>query len=361
MEVHKSNRIFYYDMIRAFAIFCIVSCHVFAIYVTDVDIFGTKFWYCALFLNSLRDIGIALFVALSGCLLINKKENLTSFVKKRINRVIIPYLFWAVIFILVSFLLKHYGFVPLFKFNKINTLIFGVFSIDPIKGAVIFWFVPMILTVYIVIFLINKLNEYYKHTFKIALLVSILVIILSNFNLISLSKPHIYILYSVFAVIGYYLSNIDFSNNNKISSKHLYVIFLFIFVISYILQFSVNASTSLNLNQFFAVSQFSWINLISTISFFLFLRYLSESYDINNYNTNISKIIFSISVCSYGIYLSHIVIMHIILNFILCHVKNYLPISIFSSLTLALTFLCSWILILILSKIPYIKKISGVG
>ena len=179
MGVNKNNRIFYYDVIRAFAIFCIVSCHVFAQYVTNIDIFGTKFWYYALFLNSLRDIGIPLFIVLSGCLLINKKENLTSFVKKRINRVIIPYLFWAVIFILCSVLLKQYGFVPLFKFKYINTLIFGVFSIDPIKIAVIFWFVPMILIVYMVIFLINKLNEYYKHTFKIALLVSILVIILS--------------------------------------------------------------------------------------------------------------------------------------------------------------------------------------
>lgn len=358
MAIDKSNRIFYYDIVRAFAIFCIISCHVFAAYVVKIEIFGTRFWYYSLFLNSLRDIGVPFFVMLSGILLINKKETFITFAKKRISRVVFPYLFWGFIFILCALLFKNYG-CDLFYFSNINELIFNVFSINPIGNAVFLWFVPMIIIVYLIIFLINKINVYFPITLKISLILSILVIILLNFNLISFSHPYDYIFYSVFAIIGYFLVNIDFSKN-VINSKYLGIIFAIIFLISYILEVSINASMSLSLNQFNSISQFSWINLISIISLFLCIRYISEAYKINNYDANrFSKIIFSISICSYGIYLSHIIVKHILLNFILCNIKNYVSVSIYSTFTLIFTFLCSWILILILNKIPYLRNISG--
>ena len=38
----NSNRIIYYDFIRAFAIFGVLACHCFAALVINVDIFNTK-------------------------------------------------------------------------------------------------------------------------------------------------------------------------------------------------------------------------------------------------------------------------------------------------------------------------------
>lgn len=354
MEIPK-NRIFYLDILRAFAIFFVLSCHCFDTYVVNIDIFGTAFWYYSLFLNSLRDLGVPLFVLLSGSLLLNKKENLITFVKKRVSRVIIPCLFWVFLFILCSLIFEHYGF-NLYPFTDLNNLIYGVFHLK--NTASYFWFVPMIFSVYVVIFLINKLNEYYLHTLKISLTLSILLIVLYNFNIIQFAKPYYkYIFYSVFAIIGYYLANFDFKN--KFTSKSLYIIFATIFIVSYLIEVYINASMSLSLNQFNCVSQFSFINLVSLISIFLFIRYLSEEYEFNGNKNHISKIIFSISVCSYGIYLSHIIVKCFLINVILIHIKNYIPISVYSTIILLTTLICSWILILILNKIPYIKKISG--
>ena len=215
----------------------------------------------------------------------------------------------------------------------------------------------MIFSVYVVIFLINKFTEYYKHTLKLSLIVSILLIILYNSNIIEFAKPYYkYIFYSVFAIIGYYLANFDFKN--KINIAHLDIIFATTFIISYIVQVSLNASLSLSLNSFNCVSQFSYINLISLISLFLFIRYFSEKHELNNIE-NFSKIIFSLSICSYGIYLSHIIVKCFLKNVILINIENFISIPIYSTLLLLSTLICSWILILILNKIPYIKKISG--
>lgn len=354
MEVPE-NRIFYLDILRAFAIFFVLSCHCFDTYVVNIKIFGTTFWYYSLFLNSLRDLGVPLFVLLSGCLLLNKKENLIIFVKKRAIRVLIPCLFWVFIFILCSLTFQHYGF-SLYPFTNLSNLIYGVFHLK--NTASYFWFVPMIFSVYVVIFFINKINEYNSHTLKISLALSILFLILYNFNLIQFAKPYYkYIFYSVFAVIGYYLANFDFKS--RLNSKNLHIIFAAIFIVSYLAEVYINTSQSLSFNQFNCISQFSFINLISLISFFLFIRYLSEEYKFNGNENNIAKIIFSISTCSYGIYLSHIIVKCFLINVFLTHIQNYIPLSGYSTLILLTTLIGSWMLILILNKIPYIKKISG--
>ena len=349
----ESNRIFYYDIVRAFAIFSIVSCHVFAVYVTNTSIFGTKFWYCSLFLNSLRSLGLPLFVILSGCLLLNRTESLTTFAKKRVSRVIIPYLFWIFIFFISAIIFSHYGF-KFIPFSNLNDLIINIFNF---KGSAYhFWFVPMIICVYAAIILVNKLNGYYRHTLKISLLVSAFTLILCNFNIIPSNN---WINFAVYAFIGYYLATFDFKRG-KLSSKSLFIIFAAVFIVSFISEVLLNASMSLALNRFACVSPFSLINVISVISLFLFIRYLSQAYDIGSYKSTIGKTVYSISVCSYGIYLCHVLLKFIVLNVVLIHVK-YLQASVYSILTLILTFVSSWMLIVILSKIPYINKLSGAG
>ena len=352
----ESNRIFYYDLIRAFAIFSIVSCHVFAVYVTNTSIFGTRFWYCALFLNSLRSPGLPLFVVLSGCLLLNRTESLTTFAKKRVSRVIIPYLFWIFVFIICAYLFMNYQF-KFIPFSSLNDLLMTIFLFK--SNAYHFWFVPMIICVYAVIFLINKLNEHYRHALKISLLVSVLTIILLNANIIPFDNPANYIIFSAYAVIGYYLATFDFKRG-KLSSKSLFIIFGAVFIVSFICEVLINASMSLALNRFECVSQFSLINVISVISLFLSARYLSQAFNIGSYKNNLGKIIYSASICSYGIYLCHVLLKFIVLKIVLIHVK-FLPVSVYSTLTLILTFVSSWMLIVILSKIPYINKLSGAG
>ena len=148
-----------------------------------------------------------MFVLISGALLLDKKETLAKFTKKRINRVIIPYLVWTIIFILFTYMCSQIG---IGKPNlSLESIISSVATIRLVGIPTYFWFVQMIFVVYIVIFILNKLNERYPNTLKIALVLGLIIIAAYNLNIIPLERPSNYPFYDIFAVIGYYLSKID--------------------------------------------------------------------------------------------------------------------------------------------------------
>ena len=358
----NSERIIYYDFIRAFAIFGVVACHCFAPLVTNVNIFGTKLWYYALFLNSLRDISVPLFVLVSGALLITKKDSVTFFIKKRLKKVIVPYIFWIVIFLIFMISYFHYENPILF--------ILKTLSIPPIGKGIAFWFVQMIILIYIIIIILNKLQEHNKVFLKIGLIISIIFLFLLNFNIIpTYPMPFNYIYFSAYAIFGYYLSSYDFSNNKilksfNITNEKLCIIFFALSVILYLFEIYFNASNSLLLNKHSAVSQFGFLNVFLVISIFLFFRYFTQSKGkfnkICNYITKnkIGEFIFSVSFCSYGIYLCHLIILNFMRNS-LSFMEDITSTSFYYSLLLILTLIIPWLIILAMDKVPVLKYFSG--
>ncbi len=356
----QSKRIIYFDLIRAFAIFGVVACHCFGGLVVNVDIFNTKLWYYSLLLNSLRSLSVDLFIVVSGALLITKKDSIKDFIKKRFNRVLIPYIFWILIFLIVEITFWHY--------SNPYQFILQTISFNPTGSAAAFWFVHMILIIYILIFILNKLTEFNKIFLKLGLIASILFLVFFHFNLIpSLSRPYNYVYFIIFAIFGFYLKSYDFTNNRvlkslKINENKLVIIFFVLSILLYLLEVYFNAINSISLNNYTPVSPFSFLNVSLVISVFLFFRYFSESKGkLNKYFNKIvqgkaSKIIFSISFCSYGIYLCHMIVKDAFAHLIF---KNYLPPSIFYTILLIVTLVVSWLIILTMSKIPYLKKVSG--
>lgn len=232
-----------------------------------------------------------------------------------------------------------------------------------------FWFVQMIMVVYIIIFILNKLIDYKIVFLKLSGIFSVIFIILYNFNIIPIySMPQSYIYFSIFAIFGYYLATYHFLSNRYLKSSFitkeiLALIFLIFSVLLYLCEIYYTATTSIALNSYSSVNQFSFLNIALVFSVFLFFRYLFESKGklnkIANYisNGNVGKIILSISFCSYGIYLCHSLLrdfFHVVIN-----VRVYFSPSIYYSLLLFFTLICSWLLILIMSKMPILNKISG--
>lgn len=363
---NKQNRIFYYDMIRFLAIFCVISCHVFAGLVVNTDIFGTRLWYFSLLFNSLRDIAIPLFITLSGALLITKKDSIPVFIKKRFTKVIIPYVFWLILFLIFGIICIHFNYYFL---ETIDSLIIKTVSIAPTSGAGQYlWFVPMIITVYVIIILINKLSAHNLYFLKIAFFISIFALIVLNTFDIVVEKPYSYVIYSIFAIFGYYLSTIDLINNGismrlKITNEKLTIFFLIMSIILYLTEIYLNATSSIYFGKFNSISQISILNVSLVASIFLFFRFFSLSkgkiHKVYHLIRNkAGKVIYSISICSYGIYLSHMIVL-ISLRYFLRPLKFSLPISVFTLLLLMLTLIISWLIILIMDKVPILNKFSG--
>lgn len=355
----NSDRVYYFDFIRAFAIFGVLACHCFAGLVQNVDIFNTRLWYYSLFLNSLRDVSVPLFVCLSGALLINKKTDLLTFIKKRFNKVVVPYIFWLCVFIVFESTFIIGGFSKDF--------LIGTLSFPPVGNAVYLWFVQMILLIYVLIIILNLLIQFRPYFLKLGLIASILFVILLNFNFIPrFSKPYSYFYFIIYAIFGYYLSTYDFQENKiakifKINNEKLVLIFFVASILLYLAEIFLTASSSISLNEYSPISQYGFLNIFLVISVFLFFRYFSESQGkfnklFNHITNNIAgRFIFSISFCSYGIYLCHIIVKDFLTSL---SIINIFSPSIGNTILLVLDLLVSWLLILGLSKIPVLNKIS---
>ena len=379
----KKERIFYYDFLRTIAIIGIVSCHVAANFLTNTSIINSFGWNFAVVIDCFRDFSIPIFVMLTGSLLINKNYSLSVFVKKRLNRVYLPYLFWLLIYIIASYFLvsKNIG---------LNTIVAIAFGHSGSIG-IILWFVWMILLVYLAVFILNKIIYYIKFKYsksnsnfinnfdlnliKILVCIFILYIIAIRFTGFdpNANKLVYYLSFIGYAVLGYYLSNTDFTNGKivdffRFSKNKILIASLIISIITYAYYINQVLALSSRLGYFQSYSYFSLILFILAINVFLFFRYFEESNQKSIKklylwikNGIIGKIINSLSKTSYGIYLVHYIIIKVLYNSIFnkIGINDYHIIGI--PIVFIVTLVISWLIITILSKIPYLSKFSGSG
>ncbi|WP_428807387.1 acyltransferase [Vibrio lamellibrachiae] len=90
------------DNLRVFAVFAVVLLHVASSFVSDIDIadplYGNRSWWAGNIYASVTMWCIPLFVMISGYFLLSKTESNIVFFKKRINKVLVPLLFWSLFY-----------------------------------------------------------------------------------------------------------------------------------------------------------------------------------------------------------------------------------------------------------------------
>ena len=95
-NVNGRNRIFYLDQVRALAIILVILCHVLREY-TKIRPIGSVGWSSTAFLIDFGVMGVPLFLMISGSLLLNRDYELGDFLKRRFSRILIPFIFWALL------------------------------------------------------------------------------------------------------------------------------------------------------------------------------------------------------------------------------------------------------------------------
>lgn len=364
------NREAYFDQLRVLAIFSIVCCHVSAGFLTkNVDLMmHAKTFYSTLLVNSGRFIGVPMFVMLSGALLINKNYSLSTFVKKRLNRVFVPFIFWVIIFILFSVVFLHESLT----YDLVFKVFFGL------KGSIgtILWFIWMLMIVYIAIFIINKLLEYAKsRSYEqkcINALVAASLICYIVYNLIHIPYEMIsyYCLFIPYAIFGYYLTHAEFTHMKmasfNITAKRIVISASVLSVICYLYFVMTVYLKSIAMNNFFSASYFDFAAILFNFSIMLFFRYLPKSEGavskkVNAFLTSghMAKAILSVSLCSYGIYFVHYLILTTLQVLYLYSVSYLNHPTFWVPVLVVVVFLSSWAVIWIISKVPYLNKVSG--
>ena len=365
------NREAYYDQLRVIAIVSIICCHIGAILLKQELMMHFKTFYAIYFLTLGRFIGVPVFVMLSGALLINKNYSLGNYVKKRFSRVFVPFIFWCIVYVLFYVLVVNKDLT----YDLAINIFFGVKG----SGAYLFWFIWMIMVVYIAIFIINKVLEYAKtksdnnetKIINILAILSLICYVCFNLGFIAFfNQISYYCMFIPYAVIGYFLTHYDFTGikiaNYNITPSLIVKITFTVFLLGYIFFVYGLSLDSIAMSKIASCDYFDFRVIIITFALMMLFRYLPEcngkvTKKINGCLSSdyISKAILSASLCSYGIYFAHFLILKYLEISYIVPFEFYNEPKFWAPVLVIVVLLSSWILIMILSRIPYINKISG--
>ena len=333
----NNSRVQYYDTLKFIAILGVIFLH--------CMILKERIIFHGFNLSNLNEIArfsVPIFLMVSGALLLNKNEPITLFYKKRFIRICYPLIF----FIIISCIFNSYP---------------NLFTA--------FWYCWMILGTYLAIPFIRKIinNSSMKeieYLIIIFIFSSIFYQIMYSINLEFSLDLNFFITPITYLVIGFYLSKKEFS----ISPKKLILISSLIFIITTILKIIYgdyfDIYPKINMISYL---DFSILQILQASSLFLICRFIYS--DNNGVLTNIKnileynfikKLILSFSRASYGMYLVHMIFLNSYFRLIFKGLKNSnLKIFIFSIFVFIFLTIISWIIIIILSRIPIINKFSG--
>lgn len=352
------KRIIYLDYLRVLAIFGVLLNHISSNWETAVFLNSE----IALFYNSLGRIGVPLFLMLSGVLLLNNKLPIKDFIKRRYPRVITPFLFWMTLLILYFLFFIH----PNVWHENVLVYIIKRYLSDR-------WYVWMILGVYL---LIPIMASFIKSS-KLEGVKYFLIIWLITTAMITLSKIYGFSLHYLdlaifsgpigYLMLGYYLHNKEFN----MSPKRIITIFLIIFIAITLVKTVIANQTAFDPYGFrymiFTTKsrlEIDTVSIIQVSAIYLIFKYIPEVTsgiykklsDFGNKKLVLSLII-SMSQASYGIYLNHYFITTTLYHFNFPFAE--LPSIIYVPVLSIIVLLIAYSIIMILSKIPVLDRLSG--
>jgi surface polysaccharide O-acyltransferase-like enzyme len=335
--------------LRVLATFGVIVIHVAAGILSQYgSIINFDWWIGNIYDSSVR-FCIPIFLMISGALILSKTyKSIGEYLKKRALRIVLPFLFWSMIYIASSLFHKFYHG----EHMTIAELITFVF-IQLKKGASFhLWYVYMIIGLYLFFPIIgkwiNKSNENeIKYFIGIWLLAAIasLPFMQKNFPGINLTYFSGYI---GFPVLGYYLSRKTFSNPDREKAISILLILTGILITIFGTYFITRNKGFMDESFYERLSP----NVI-LVSIGIFLLFKNST----KFSTRTSSVILFFSKYSYGIYLIHILVLWKLglLGFSIFSINPVIGIPV----TAMLCFIISTLIIFGVNKLPWGKYISG--
>ena len=349
----KTNNIQYLDILRTLAMLGVIIIHVSSPLVNMTYGKNMPYWWIGNVADSAVRFAVPLFLMLSGATLLGKEYNLGEFYRRRFMRVLVPFLFWIVVYWVYRWCMLLPKLQP-HGFNDIMQWGTNLFLKEGVSKH--FWYIYMILFLYLFIPFLGKVLR--KITMpaisNLLLLWAVLAFLCRSMPLNIYtwggdytSKLLGYALFSGYLVLGYYLSRLP------VSGFKTRLLFALVFLVSIAVSAVVTYFFSLKAHKL-VLSIYSYLSinsLIQSIAIFMWMK------DVSIKNKYISGINSAISNYSYGIYLVHILVIGILFNngiyWSFAHPLLSLP------LLTDMVLVCSFAIIYMLRKIPGGKYIAG--
>ena len=338
----NNERIYYIDILKFIAIFGVIFIHLCG-FVGHSEVLHFKI---AGFSEIFR-FAVPIFLMITGALLLNRDISINSFLKKRFSRIVYPYLFWIILAIITFLyvsgtLIQDYPRVILDQFFNLSWN----------------WYFWMMIGVYLAIpvineFVINKKLEGCKYFIALMLIASVSYSVCHFLGYKTSLDLRFFILPAAYLVLGYFLANYEF----KTSKNKLILVSSILFISVTLLKLMFKDTTIFfsNDNIFFNSGlDISILEIIQASSLFMVFKNLN--YNLLN-EKHIKAFITSVSRSSYGMYLSHMIILIPLYQYF-----KKLSLTGFQTLSFVMIsaisiFLITWIAVLLVNRFSH--KFSG--
>lgn len=341
------KRVVYYDVLNIMAIIAVMALHCNGI-VHSYSTNNIKAWSTSLIVECVFFWAVPIFLMLTGANLLKYREkyDTKTFFKKRILKVLIPFIFWAIVMTIWKY---NIGVLKINDFSLKSFL--NIFFAN--KEEATYYFMFIILGIYLTMPLLSILSEdkYRKTCWYVvaALFVTqtTLPIALKLFEISYNTSLAIQLGgYIIYPLLGYLLST------QELNKKQRWVIYTF-GILSILFRYGMTyywTTTSNILNKtLFSYTQFHSVLLACAV--FVLIKKCKFA-KIEN-NEKLSKIIANISACSFGIYLIHKIIMYYEIQVLSININSWK----WRTIGVLSTYIISLGIVYILKKIPIIKKI----
>ena len=295
----KKTRVVYFDILNIIAMIAVVSMHCNGIVHGNPNI---RAWNSSLIVECICYWAVPVFCMLSGATLLNyrKKYDTKTFFKKRVCKVIIPFIFWA----LFMFVYKIF-FTKTIKIGSFTELV-NYFFMN--KEESTYYFMFNIIGIYLTMPFVSLVAK--KENMKSLWLTVALYFIFNAFipNILALfkinyNKDASVLLggYIIFAILGYLISITEFKK------KYRYLIYISAtigVIYRYVTTFILSKKAGIVIKVTWGYT--SWHSILLASAVFIAIKYIFSN---KKFSLKATDILCKLSSCSFGIYLIHQLVM----------------------------------------------------
>jgi len=344
MPAVKPQNIDWINSLRLIALIAVIVLHVSAIPLGLYGKVSLNTWLTADFYNALVRFAVPVFVMITGALTLHREYELGAFLKKRLSRLVVPFLFWSLVYIWYSWYIEILVFT-----GNVRTDIELVLHELKYGASYHLWYVYMLIGLYflnpvISIFVHNatkKQLQYFLAMWLITMLITEPGI--SRFN--PQVDLHNFSGYAGYLVLGHYLTfHVNYSR--RLVNGIWLLLFSLLLVIT--------IGTYL-LYKYTTLGTLFYEPLGLPVAFLATSIFLLGRFSKVQLPNNLLK--FKNFACpyNYGIYLSHALVLHFLdvpfnITYKLCTPIWSIP------LTALVCFIISLLLVWLLSKLPLAGK-----
>lgn len=339
------RRLAYLDVLRCIAIYLVIGLHCIGDALENKDLFNTPTWWVMDVLSGVVRMGVPLFFMISGCLLLTdpRTDDIGEFYRRRLGKLIPPFLVWDLIYFLYKCFTEEGWTVNEVGFFR---------ELAGLGSKYHLWFVYQMLALYLLMPFLKRIID---HSTDRELLIFLGVVLLQPtiFRLLNVAQtlvefgPFLAIVegYAGFLLVGYFLGTRELSPKAR---RWIYILGVVGVVGGAYVNYAYSEAAELRL---YANEGYFITHYLTSSACFVLVKQTAER--LPDWLKGAAG---KISGLSYGIYLSHVLVLELILAVLRQWGAPMGP-ALESGVTFAAVSLLATLAVWLASRIPGVRKL----